>query len=132
MWCILDRRRSGEGKENAARSPRLHVFQRLQRGDTVASDYDSAASIAILPYVGIACLRMNLFDGIIDNEIEEHVESSKCALDLSSALDVDSNALVKEALELRLRYFGHLAVYVKSPDVLERCGCWSRWMSKRW
>ena len=53
---------------------------------------------------------MDLFDGIVDNKVEEHVESSKCALDLASALNVDSDALVKEAFELRLRHFGHLAV----------------------
>lgn len=63
---------------------------------------------------------MDLFDGIVDNKIEENVESTKCALNLASALNVDSDTLVEEALQLRLRYFGHLALCMTSAKgVLE-------------
>lgn len=90
------------------RSPRLHAFQRLEGSHAIASDHHCPASVAILPYIWIAGLWVNLLNSIVDDEIEEDVESSKRALNLSSALDVDCDALVEEALELWLRYFRHL------------------------
>lgn len=75
---------------------------------------------------------MDLFDSIVDDQVEEHVETSKCALNLASALDVDSDALVEEALELRLGYFGHLGMCTGVCRVLEDVGCSAQMSEKGW
>lgn len=109
-------------RKGGPRSPCLDILQSLERGDAVAADHDGSTSIAILPDVHVVGFRMHLFDSIVYDKIEEHVEAAKSPLNLATALNVDSDALVEESLEFWLRYFRHLRECLDVSMDLYECG----------